>query len=70
MKKKWYFLMGFATALIIMPFITSLGIPRYADFLKATFGDFKLLAGIFSLSVLVFLGVLLMDMKENVKQGD
>ena len=70
MKNNWFVLLIVATALLLLPLFTSAEMPGYGEFLIATYGDVKLLAAMFSLSILVFFGVLLMDMKENMKQGD
>lgn len=70
MKNNWFVLLIVATALLLLPLFTSAEMPRYGEFLIATYGDVKLLGAMFSLSILVFFGVLFMDMKENLYKGD
>lgn len=65
MNKRWYFIMGFITSLILIPLLQSLGLPRYSDFLESLFGEQKLLGLIFTISFLVLIGILFTKSKET-----
>lgn len=67
MNKKWYFILGLLTGLIVMPLSTLLGVPRFSDLLETVFGDQKLFAFIFIVTFVTIIGLFLYGRREKTE---
>lgn len=67
MNKKWYFILGLVAGFLVTPLLSLLGVPRFSDLLETVFGEQKLFAFIFLVSLVTVVGLFLYGRRERTE---